>query len=180
MNTVFLEGRNVNLRPLEPEDLDGPYADFINDQNGDTCTEHAIYPHSRDTRRAYAEQKWSSRDSIWLAIIAKDHERHIGNVELRDIDLLHGNAWFNILVAPDAQGKGYGAEAAWLILNHGFERLNLYRISLGVREDNEPALKLYERLGFQVEGRQRGFHAAKGKRHDNILMGLLRGELRLV
>jgi ribosomal-protein-alanine N-acetyltransferase len=177
MSIIFLEGEKVMLRPVKADDLNGPYASFINDQNGDHFTEHALFPHTEWSQEQFATIKWGSKDCVWLAVTGKDGGRHVGNVELRDIDMLHAHAWFHILIDPGEHGKGYGSEAAWLLLDHGFRRLNLHRVSLGVRADNEPAIKLYKRLGFQEEGRQPEAFLANGVRYDNLFMGLLRDDL---
>ena len=52
--------------------------------------------------------------------------------------------------------------------------LNLTRLELEVYSDNEPAIRLYERFGFEREGvlRQHAFRA--GQYVDSIMMARLR------
>lgn len=76
----------------------------------------------------------------------------------------------------DARGKGYGAEAMRLLLDFGFDELNLHRIQLTVFAYNQRAIRLYERLGFKHEGTYREFLQRGGQRHDMLLYGLLRHE----
>ena len=54
--------------------------------------------------------------------------------------------------------------------------LNLSRISLIVFSDNQPAIHLYESLGFEVEGTMRRFGYGNGAWMDAIMMGRVRGE----
>ena len=42
---------------------------------------------------------------------------------------------------------------------------------------NERALKVYARLGFKVEGRRREQNFYEGRYLDEVIMGMLRGEL---
>ena len=51
----------------------------------------------------------------------------------------------------------------------------LARIELTVRADNHNARELYERLGFQHEGRQYGTFQVDGETFDSHAMALLRG-----
>jgi L-phenylalanine/L-methionine N-acetyltransferase len=51
---------------------------------------------------------------------------------------------------------------------HGIRRAELV-----VRADNIPALKLYRRFGFQVEGTLRQYMRVDGAFHDALLMARL-------
>lgn len=77
---------------------------------------------------------------------------------------------------PSNRGKGYGHDALKLILNYGFNELNLHRISLTVMDYNAPAIKAYERVGFIREGAHRQAVQRQGKRYDLLLYGILRDE----
>ncbi len=46
-------------------------------------------------------------------------------------------------------GHGNGYEAMRLLLNYAFNKLNYSQINLSVYEDNIPAVRLYEKLGFK-------------------------------
>jgi len=46
-------------------------------------------------------------------------------------------------------GQGNGYEAMRLLLNYAFNELNYPQINLSVYEDNIPAVRLYEKLGFK-------------------------------
>ena len=171
---TFLNGERVTLRPLEEGDLDGPYKEWINLQEADTFTEHAQFPHSRSDLEDYLNSRNGSSSHVWLAIIERTTNRHIGNIELSDIDWVHRKAKYSIIVGDaSAQGKGYGFEASTLLLRHAFEKLNLNRVELGVHEHNTPAIKLYRKLGFTEEGSLRQAFLRNGEFRDMVIMGLL-------
>ncbi len=71
-------------------------------------------------------------------------------------------------------GKGYGKEAIAELLNYGFNTLNLYRIQLNVISFNTPAIKLYEKVGFQKEGTMKEFVLRNGQRHDLYMYAKLK------
>ena len=62
--------------------------------------------------------------------------------------------------------------------NHGLVELNLRRIELEVRADNQRAIELYRAAGFCEEGRLRQRWADHGAYVDVIVMGLLRPEAK--
>jgi RimJ/RimL family protein N-acetyltransferase len=173
----FLIGEKVILRPVEASDIDGPYHEWINVQEADVFTEHAQFPHSRDDLESYLKSRNEGSGHIWLAIVDKAANRHVGNIELAGIDWVHGKATYSIIVGDEsAQGKGFGFEASVMLLRHAFGKLNLHRVELGVHENNIPAVKLYRKLGFVEEGRLRQAFRRDGKYHDMIIMGLLSDE----
>ena len=74
------------------------------------------------------------------------------------------------------RGKGYGTETMKLLLNYGFNELNLHRIQLNVLSFNEGAIALYSKLGFKKEGVLREFVLREGERYDLFYYGLLKEE----
>lgn len=71
-------------------------------------------------------------------------------------------------------GKGFGKEAMLELLNYGFNTLNLYRIQLNVISFNTPAIKLYEKVGFQKEGTMKEFVLRNGQRYDLYMYAKLK------
>ena len=49
----------------------------------------------------------------------------------------------------------------------------LHRVELTVREDNSGAIELYEKVGFEIEGRQRDAVHVDGAHENSICMALL-------
>jgi RimJ/RimL family protein N-acetyltransferase len=59
----------------------------------------------------------------------------------------------------------------------GFRHMNLQRIELNVFSVNPRALRVYERVGFKVEGTRRRSQFVGGRYVDSFVMGLLSEEL---
>jgi RimJ/RimL family protein N-acetyltransferase len=102
----------------------------------------------------------------------------IGYVKLSPTVLPHRNSMMSIQIAQAEQGKGYGAEAIKWALEWAFQAAGLHRVSIGCFSFNEGARRLYERLGFVVEGRTREAVWKNGGWHDLLEMGMLEGEWR--
>ncbi len=78
-----------------------------------------------------------------------------------------------ISVHGDWQGKGVGGELMRAIVDLADNWLNLTRLELEVYADNEPAIRLYERFGFEVEGTLRRHAFRDGEYVDSKVMGRL-------
>lgn len=68
------------------------------------------------------------------------------------------------------------AEAVRRLLDFAFGELGLHRLELEMYSDNEGARRPYLKCGFKEEGRPREAVIAGGRRHDIVLMGILRAE----
>lgn len=102
------------------------------------------------------------KTQTWFLKIAQDKTalpygilfqgKHVGNVILDQIkaSLLQARLWLYI-VDKQARGKGVGETAVGLALKEGFEKKGLKKIWLHVDPENKVALKLYKKVGFQLE-----------------------------
>ncbi|NJN79304.1 MAG: GNAT family N-acetyltransferase [Anaerolineales bacterium] len=101
----------------------------------------------------------------------------IGSTSLWVQRWTHGDAWLGIYIGErEYWSKGYGTDAMRLIVGYGFNEVNLRRITLGLHAYNERALRSYQKIGFQLEGRVRGEGLRDGVRYDDLYMGILREE----
>lgn len=103
-------------------------------------------------------------------------------------DILIGNCdinvdWKNrvgscgiVIGEKEYHGKGYGTEAMKLLVDYGFNTLNLNRIELEAHSLNFRALKSYEKVGFKKEGTRRYAIYINGEYKDSIIMSIIRDE----
>ena len=90
----------------------------------------------------------------------------------------HRNTELGIDILPAYQGRGYGREAIEWALEYAFVRVGLHRMSVRAFEWNEGAVRLYQRIGFKVEGRMREELWHAGRWWDGVELGMLEGEWR--
>ena len=88
----------------------------------------------------------------------------------------HRHSEIGISVLKEYRSKGYGSEAIMWILNWGFRMANMHRIYLECFGWNEGAIRLYERLGFKLDGRLREFFWFDGGWHDKLVYSILEEE----
>lgn len=100
----------------------------------------------------------------------------VGGVNLFGADALARHAEVGIGLVPEARGLGIGTAALSQLVAFAFVRRNLRRLHLEAIASNAGAIRVYEKAGFVVEGRQREHAWVRGAYEDIVRMGLLRSE----
>ncbi len=130
-----------------------------------------------------AEEQWfaaylhNRHKELRLAICLQDNDIHVGNIYLLNIDRVNNAAEFHLFIGEkNYHSQGIGTLATKLMLNHGFENENLNRIYLRVLDNNTAAIKLYEKVGFEFEGKARAAVFKQGIYRDILYMALLKSD----
>ncbi len=100
----------------------------------------------------------------------------MGLVRIDRIDSVNRNCAVGLDLVPQQRGKGLSVKVYKWLLDYLFLQLNMHMVYLEVLESNERAIHVYERLGFQVDGRLRQRIFRNGAYEDSIIMSLLRSE----
>ncbi|UQD57009.1 GNAT family N-acetyltransferase [Flavobacterium sp. K5-23] len=82
-----------------------------------------------------------------------------------------GEVWYKL--HSDHWGNGYATESLNLILDFGFNSLNLHRIQAGCAVDNPGSIKVLEKAGMIREGRGRQLLPLKSGWSDNFEYSIL-------
>jgi diamine N-acetyltransferase len=115
-----------------------------------------------------------SNGTVGFTIYERATWRPVGNTALHRIDHRNRTAVFGILIGePDARGKGYGTEAARLMLDYAFTALGLHSVMLTCAEFNQAGLRAYEKAGFREFGRRRQCRWLVGRLWDDVYMDCL-------
>ncbi len=84
--------------------------------------------------------------------------------------------WY--VLAREAWGRGYAAEAGRAVLAFGFEELRLHRIFVDIDPRNRASLRVAEKLGLRREGQFLENTWTKGEWTDTVIFALLDREYR--
>lgn len=196
-DTIRLAFRAVR----QPEDL-ALFTAIGNDQSGfmNSNFSNTALPSSADTTKflkSVAEDSLLGA-TIWRKDTPKSKEREemlnngassgdlksewgtaIGEIHLTKLPanaIHHRSTEIGIDILPGFQGKGYGREAIEWALDYAFRRAGLHRVRIRAFEWNTGALRLYEKVGFKIEGREREALWHEGRFWDSVELGMLEGE----
>jgi RimJ/RimL family protein N-acetyltransferase len=169
----MLHGELVVLRAIERGDLPN-YVGWLNDER--VLRYFGFYrPMSLAQEERWYENMLGNAAACNFAI--EYQGRHVGGAGLEHVDSKNANAEVGLFIGePDLWDGGLGGDVLRTLLRYGFEQLNLNRIYLRVFADNERAVHLYEKIGFQHEGRWREHEFRHGRYHDMLWMAILRRE----
>jgi putative acetyltransferase len=127
------------------------------------------------TVRPFLER--AARDGVSRAAFAGDGTlvAEIHALRMAPAQFHHVLTDLTVAVHPDWQGKGLGSLMFKALIEAARTmEPRISRIELMAREGNADAIRLYERLGFQTEGRFAGrVHLPDGTIEDDIAMAML-------
>lgn len=158
----------IEIGALRPDDLEAVHDILLN--------AHSI----RGTMRLphqpldYTRKRFEPADGV-VTLAARADERLVGFSELithPNIPRHRHTAEINMIAThEDWQGKGVGRALMEAMIDLADNWLNLTRLSLVVWTTNEPAVHLYQTLGFAIEGTMPQYAFGEGEYIDAYQMG---------
>ena len=175
---INVRGLKVGLGPYTRDHIEA-YVNFNQDPETVIAASTTFDLLHLERETEFYDKLMKERGMVVFAIYELEKLEFIGTAHLRDINHRNGLATFGISIGrKDLWGRGYGTEAAALVLDYGFRYLNLYNIYLDTASFNERAIKSYKKVGFKETGRRRGVILVNGQRFDEIGMDCLASEFR--
>jgi RimJ/RimL family protein N-acetyltransferase len=173
----YVVGNRIYLRGFEKKDLTGNYFNWANDP----AVTHYLFmgakPNIAENMEEWFNTMRHDASETLFVICDKQNNKVIGFCGLHRIDWIGRTAEYRIFLGEkDYWGKGIGQEAGKLLVRYGFEKLNMNKVWLGVTDENVPAVKSYEKLGFVHEGVLRQDNYRNSKYYNTVRMSILRDE----
>lgn len=111
------------------------------------------YPITADDMNHYYSQY---NDDELYKLTAVDEDKIIGHLTIRFIDDEKKIARLGFVIVDDSKrGIGYGKQLVLSALNYAFDELKADKVTLGVFENNTPALNCYLSCGFKIVEREK-------------------------
>ncbi|MHB1651957.1 MAG: GNAT family N-acetyltransferase [Desulfitobacteriaceae bacterium] len=181
----MLQGLKTFLRPLEEEDLDSLYS-WYNDQEVNywanagwplttMLDKNTVAARYLDTGEAPIGVQYEYRFAI-----LNEEKVIIGYLGFREMNVPSRSATVFINIGDKGfWGRGYGTDALLSFVHYLFGQWNFHRLHLDTWDGNTRAIKTYEKVGFQIEGRLREARYVMGEYRDALLFGLLQKDFFL-
>jgi len=171
-----LIGTKCYLSPCSQEEA-GKWTEWDNDlEIAIPLGDEAYTPYTLEKMRDILDEVSKDQSHIF-SIVNLETDTAIGRCLLFNIDHLNRQATLGIVIGEkEYWGKGYGQDAIKLLLDYGFNLLNLNSIMLGTFSFNERAQACFRKAGFKEIGRRRQARIIGEKKFDLVLMDMLANE----
>ena len=169
-----LVGERIYLSPRSSEDVE-IFTEWLNDFQTTDYTGRSHEIMTLEAEKEYLEQNIKAEATF--VIIDINNDKLIGTVGLEQINHVNRIGTLGIFIGDkNYRNNGYGTEAIRLILDYGFNYLNLHNIKLDLLSFNDRAYACYKKCGFKECGRRRESKFVDGKYYDSIEMDILENE----
>ncbi len=176
-----IQGDRVLLRPFDETDIDF-LLQILDEPNLKKLT-GSVDNDSEANRRANRYERQETIDwyrtrnqqdeRLDLAVVHKPSGELAGEVVFNDYDESTGNVNFRVLLSEKFCNQGIGTEAISLFIKYGMEVLKFHKINLEVFSFNPRAERVYQKVGFILEGVKREEFCYNGKYVDTKLYAML-------
>lgn len=169
-------GDRIYLSPMSTEDAE-IFTQWLNDFDTTDYLGRSGTILTLQSEQEYLQNKTNKENEAKFAIVTLDGDKIIGTISLEHINSINRDAELGIFIGDkDYRNNGYGTEAIKLILEYGFNYLNLHSVHLSLMSFNERAQKCYQKCGFKEYGRRRQCRFIDGKYYDLVEMDILKEE----
>ena len=172
---MTLSNKKINLRALEPEDLEFLYTIENNESFWEIS--HTQTPFSNYILKQYLEnahQDIFEAKQLRLLIEEKSTRKRIGMIDLFDFNPQHKRAGIGILIHPHFQQNGFASEALSLFITYAFTHLGLHQLYANITTDNSKSISLFTKQKFENVGIKKDWILSDGKFKDETLFQLIK------
>lgn len=152
-NLPVLAGENVVLGRFTPEHFE-VYHKWMQDEYIINVTDSDRGIDLGDINNMFKDFE-NSEDIAHFLIFDKSTNVPVGDADLRDIKMGESAESVIMIAEPSFRGKGYASEAYRLLLDFAFSNLNLKKVVAFILEINTPSIRLHEKLGFVLVGKDK-------------------------
>mgnify|MGYP000400948380 CR=1 FL=1 len=170
-----LKGENINLRALEPEDLQFLFETENNESFWEVS--HTQTPFSKFILKQYLENAHLDifeAKQLRLIIEENSSNKPIGMIDLFDFNPQHKRAGIGILILQEHQQNGFAFEALQTLLKYSFTYLNLHQLYANITEDNVKSIALFEKCNFKKIGVKKDWIFSNKTFKNEILFQLIK------
>ena len=165
----MLKGENIQLRALEPSDLETLYQ-WENDTSIWKVSQ-TIVPFSKHMLTEYlANAHQDIFTAKQLRLIIEKEGRSIGTIDLFDFEPTHQRVGVGIWIADEGERqKGYAKEALRLMIDYVFNQLQLNQIYCNISSTNKVSINLFSSLDFILVGVKKNWNKTQEGWEDELL-----------
>jgi diamine N-acetyltransferase len=166
---MFIKGKTISLRALEPSDADLLYR-WENDRSVWPVSFTQV-PFSRFILEDFvnaSHQDIYTNKQLRLMVDVADTGETVGIIDLFEFDPQHDRCGLGIFIHKDHRQNGHAAECIELISEYAFATLLVKQLYVDVNESNTVSLALFEKCGFEKAGLKKSWNKTGLNVYENV------------
>ena len=175
MINPYMIGTNVYLRHPSRADAEGPWHEWLSDEETSRWLAQRYWPNSVEGQLEFYESCKRDKDRMVLSIVDVATDKHIGVCNLSSISWVHRYCDLAIVIGDKEYRKGpHVVEAVSLLLRVAFLRLNMRIVKSTFAASNDASKTIHDMFRFKEVGRLEGLIWDRGRYVDNVIAMLRR------
>ena len=144
----MIQTDNYTLKKMRLEYVNNYYMSWF--KNSEVKKYIGFNPKNLSELKQDVKAKIKDKNSLFLGVFTNS-KRHIGNILIHNINKKNHTAHLGILIGnKNYRNKKVGSETLKYLITWLNKYLNIKKIYLGVSKNNEQAIRLYLKVGFQI------------------------------
>ena len=167
----------VTLRPYRPDDVDSLY-EAVQESIAELLKYMPVWlsDYTLEECRSWIESQ-IREESYAFATFDATNNKLLGGCALRITDKSFGVADLSYWTRTSQTKRGFATSSALLLVQFGFNKLNLNRIEIIAKTDNIQSQRVAEKLGATKEGIMRNRIVLNARPCDAVLCSLIPQDL---
>lgn len=171
---IKINSDRIYLRKIELSDVSRTYVNWLNDSEVNQYLETRYENQTIDSVYKYVQKIIGTDNELLLAMCLQDNHKHIGNIKLGSINLIHRNAEISLFIGDKSEwGKGFATEAISILTNYAFKKLKLHKVTAGCYANNIGSIKAFEKVRFLIEGNWKDHYLYDREYVDRICLAII-------
>ncbi len=160
--------RNIQLRALEPTDLDLMYR-WENDDRV-WFSSSTTRPLSKQTLQWYIDSVNDIYTDKQIRLIITNNNIPVGCVDLFDFDPLNQRVGLGIMIDADFEGQGFAQLAIEGVKKYVFTQLGIHQLFCQIASTNTRSIALFEKVGFVHTSTKKDWLRIENQWNDELFM----------
>ncbi|MDE2854028.1 MAG: GNAT family protein [Chloroflexota bacterium] len=174
MESIILEDTLVRMRPIAAQDIPNIQRLAAAEEIArNTFVPHPYPPEAAADFVQKAQEHWQLDEGFVFAIIEKAGGQFAGCMGIHPTPA-HNRAEVGYWIGLPYWGRGLATAALRLLIQFGFEELQLNRIAAGHFPQNPASGRVMQKADMRYEGRLRGARYHRGEYKDEVRYAILR------
>ena len=170
--------KEINLRALEPEDLELLYAWENNESYW--VISNTVVPFSKYILKRYLEDSHRNIYETGQLRLMIDHihdKKTVGTIDIFEFDPFHKRAGVGILIAyEEYRRKGLASMSLKCLTDYCFNTLQLHQLFCSILANNTESMDLFKKQGFVQSGIKRDWVKTSDGYLDEYIFQLIKDQ----